>query len=145
MAVIFSEDDLFTLTEDVIEKLVSMAQKAELKRSRICLHHANDHLLHQMIIVFVKGTEVPIHRHHNKAESFHMIKGKLKLIFYDDNGNETESIVLEEPGGCSGAPYIFRLSSDRWHKVVPLTDITIVHEITTGPFIKDDMEILDLH
>ena len=43
---------------------------------------------------------------------------------------------------CSeNGPYFYRMQDQLWHKVVPLSDICVIHEITDGPFILGQSSI----
>ncbi len=43
----------------------------------------------------------------------------------------------------SGLTFVYRINTDEWHSVKPLTDMVIIHEIVAGPF-NGKMEILNL-
>lgn len=46
------------------------------------------------------GTEIPIHRHPTKDESFVILRGKVRSTTYNDDGSVIESVVLcQEDGG----------------------------------------------
>ena len=140
-SVFFLEDrDIITITHPDIDKLKKAAAEASLRRSRCCLHQSHDDNVQEMVIAFCQDSNVPIHRHRNKSESFHIIEGKLEILFYDDQGNITERIEMGTFG--TGLPFLYRLSSDKWHTVKPLSDFVVIHETTSGPFIKEDVDIL---
>ena len=40
------------------------------------------------------GTEIPIHRHPTKDESFVELRGKVRSTTYNDDGSVLESVVL---------------------------------------------------
>jgi cupin fold WbuC family metalloprotein len=85
-----------------------------------------------MIIAFCGDTYNRPHRHRGKSESFHLIEGRVAILFLDEQGACTKKVFLGPPG--SGLPFLYRLSSDRWHTVIPLDNHVIIHETTTGPF-----------
>ena len=91
-----------------------------------------------MVLAFCAGTEVPIHRHRNRTESFHVIEGQLEVLIFDDRGIVTESIKMGPIE--SGLTFLYRINKDAWHTVKPLTEIVIIHEVVAGPYEK--MEIL---
>lgn len=51
-----------------------------------------------MLNALEPGTVMPIHRHHQSSETVVILRGKIRWIFYDDNGNETERVVLDADG-----------------------------------------------
>ena len=132
----FEDQDIITIETGDLKKLKESAQESELLRSRYCLHHDNEAQVHEMIIAFCIDTYVRPHRHINKTESFHVIEGELNIVFFDDNGNITRVLNMKPIG--SDGPFVYRLANEQWHMVIPLIDETIIHEVTCGPFIKDE-------
>lgn len=51
-----------------------------------------------MLNALEPGTIMPIHRHRASSETVVVIRGKLRWIFYDENGNETERVLLDANG-----------------------------------------------
>ena len=134
----FSGQEIIEIKENQLDDLKVAATKAPLKRARFCLHHNLTDQVHEMIIAFCQESYIRPHRHTNKSESFHIIEGKLAVIFFDDEGNVTRQIKMGTVG--SDSIFFYRLSSNLWHTVVPLSDFVIIHETTTGPFIKEESE-----
>ena len=48
------------------------------------------------------GTEVPIHRHPDKDESFVILRGKVKSTTYNDEGSVIDSVILSQEDGIFG-------------------------------------------
>ena len=135
--VIFLGEDIAEVRlEDWIDKLKSAAETAPYRRARLCLHHDHTDLVHEMFIVFCKDSIVPIHKHLNKSESFHVIEGELDVVIFDDEGNLVRRVEMGPPG--SGKSFLYRMSVDAWHSVIPRSDYVAIHETTTGPFEADD-------
>lgn len=126
---------------NAVEQLKDAAWKAENLRARICLHADTSDPVQEMLIALCAGTKVSIHRHPNKTESFHMVEGELDVIFFDNDGKETERLRLGAP--ASGHPFMYRLNSPLWHSVEPITNVAVVHEVITGPFNTSSNEFLD--
>ena len=51
-----------------------------------------------MLNALEPGIIMPIHRHLFSTETVVLIRGKICWHFYDDSGNETESVVLDTNG-----------------------------------------------
>ena len=49
----------------------------------------------RMLNALEPGTVMPIHRHMKSSETICMIRGKMVMRFYDDNGNVTDEFVME--------------------------------------------------
>ena len=143
MTAIFLEYDTYALlAQSRIKALKQMAQESELLRARYCLHRSHNDGVQEMVIALLKGSQVPVHRHAGKSESYHMIEGLIEVLFYDNQGNRTDVIKLGPQD--SGLPFIYRLAPGVWHTVRVLSECAVIHETTTGPFRENDREILEL-
>lgn len=136
----FDETDIIKLSNNHIKRLKLAALDAPLRRARYCLHKNENDLVQEMVIAFCRDSAVPVHRHKGKSESFHVIEGEIDIIFYDDDGNPTHTVSLDATG--EEKPFIYRLNCDLWHTVKPKTEFVVIHEITTGPFVKSEQELL---
>ncbi|MEK0192464.1 WbuC family cupin fold metalloprotein [Microcoleus anatoxicus] len=138
-AVLFvAQEEIIEVGHQQIAQLKQAAIEAPLKRSRICLHQDHSDQVQEMVIAFCKDSYIRPHRHLKKSESFHVIEGSLIVVFFDDNGEITRRVEMSSQG--SRQTFIYRLSSSLWHTVVPRSEFVILHETTTGPFIKGDTE-----
>ena len=133
---LYNSDNIFVLDPKLLTYLKKKALKSNLKRFRYCLHHSNEHLTHEMIIVFHKDTILRPHRHPlGRSESYHIIEGSMNVYFFDDNGKVIKGIKLEERNNNN--PFFYRLSSHTWHLPVPTSEFMIYHETLTGPFVSE--------
>ena len=135
----FESNQFNVFTQDIYGLLVKEAKASKQKRSRINFHNQNDKV-HEMIICLLKNTKVAVHRHINKSESFNVIEGKLGVIlFHEDTNRIKEKIVLDS----EECQRYYRLNASIYHLVVPISEYVILHETTSGPFVKGDAEIPD--
>lgn len=138
----FKGQDIITIKEIDLEKLKRAAEDAPLRRARYCLHQSHDDKVQEMVIAFCRDSKIPVHRHKNKSESFHVIEGELEVLFYDNDGKITKKIKMGPIG--SGLPFLYRLANEQWHSSKLLTDCVVIHETVAGPFIKEEDEIMDM-
>ncbi len=87
-------------------------------------------LSQRMLNAIEPGTVLPIHRHRNSTESCIVIRGKAVEIFYDDNGNETERIMMQPDSDCSGV----NIEVGRWHRIESLESGTVIFEAKDGAY-----------
>ena len=134
---IYNDSDLYVLDYSLISTLKNKAIQSKEKRYRFCLHHSNEHLTQEMIIVFHIDTILIPHRHPiGRSESYHIIEGTMNQYFFDDNANVVKAIRLGEKE--DNKKFYYRLSSHTWHLPVPTSEFVVYHETITGPFINDD-------
>lgn len=84
------------------------------------------------------GTILPIHRHTRSAETLVMVRGKLREDFYNDNGEVTESIILE----AGGETPMLQIPVGQWHSLEVLESGTVIFEAKDGayePLCENDM------
>lgn len=121
-----------------IEFLKMKASESANGRARICVHQSNGDGVHQMIIALHHSTYVPPHRHPKKAESFHVIDGRVVIVFFEDDGATRQVVDLEAPG--AERPFMHRVSEPLFHTVIPISEIVVFQEITDGPFDPTQVE-----
>jgi cupin fold WbuC family metalloprotein len=139
--VIRNTQDTIYIDKKKLEELKILAQNDPNKRARICLHKDDGEMIQEMIIAFCKDSYIRPHRHIDKSESYHIIEGRIEIIFYNDNGIEIDKVVLSDK--IDEHPFLFRISNSAWHTVVPKSDFVIIHEVTKGPFNKNSSEFAD--
>ena len=139
--VIRNNQDTIYIDRKKLEELKILAQKDPNKRARICLHKNDEEMVQEMIIAFCKDSYIRPHRHIDKSESYHIIEGRIEIIFYNDSGIEIDKVVLSDK--IDEHPFLFRISNSAWHTVVPKSDFVIIHEVTKGPFNKNSSEFAD--
>jgi cupin fold WbuC family metalloprotein len=127
---------LIEVDEATIAMLVAAAGDEPRRRARLNLHNNDDDLLHEMIIAFRKDSLNLPHRHVGKSESMHVMRGRVDIVVFDDEGAEIRRIRLYGPEFKVGEhrPSVFRMSAPLWHTVIPLDEVVVVHETTNGPF-----------
>ena len=130
--VLYATDTIVTINSKDIEQLKDMAARNPRKRMRICCHNNVNNTLHEMLIVHAKGAYVRPHKHMAKIESFHVIKGKLNVVIFKNDGSILKVVTMSDYR--SGENFYYRLSKNYYHTVIPLSNWVIFHEITNGPF-----------
>lgn len=82
------------------------------------------------------GTKVEIHRHPTKDESFVILRGKVRVNTYNDNGTVIESVVLCPEEGLYGVD----IPKNVWHNVECLESGSVFFECKEGPFVPHEEE-----
>jgi cupin fold WbuC family metalloprotein len=134
--VFVARDDIVYFGDEEIDFVKQKALASPLKRARICAHKTNTDVLHEMLIAISKTSYIHPHKHMEKSESFHIVEGEVDVVIFDETGAVTDVIEMGVPK--SGRQFFYRLSESKYHTLVVRTDILVMHEVTNGPFIKDD-------
>ena len=82
------------------------------------------------------GTEVPVHRHPTKDESFVILRGKVRSTTYNDDGSIIDSVVLSQEDGVYGVD----IPKGIWHKLESLETDSVIFECKEGPFVEHEEE-----
>ena len=82
----------------ILDSLTEQAKANPRLRQSYDLRNSSEDLSQRMLNALEPGTVMPIHRHHASSETVVILRGKIRWILYDDNGNETERVVLDADG-----------------------------------------------
>jgi len=124
------------IDQEVIDQLLEVSVQNGNCDARISLHTSPDDNFHEMIILQHRGRYFRPHRHTNKGESCHIIRGTVAFFVFNDDGSIAESSVVGENGGM-----LFRSGPDLWHTVIPISDYAVYHESKPGPYLNQNDSI----
>ncbi|MBF0254012.1 MAG: cupin fold metalloprotein, WbuC family [Candidatus Omnitrophica bacterium] len=124
------------VTRSRILQLERDALAAPLRRARICLHRDRREFLQEMVIAIRRDSYVRPHRQLGRGKSYHVISGKMVIVFFDDAGKVIRRVALGGDG--SGSPFLYRFRSDSWHTVIPRSACVVFKETVLGPFHKTE-------
>jgi glucose-6-phosphate isomerase len=129
----FNEKAILAITPDELAHLKDLALQSPKQRYRLCMHYSTRDSTQEMVIVCLRDTVMPPHRHPvGRTESYHIIEGSMTVCFFDDFGQVFRKLEMGEP--MSGKAFLYRASEPVWHAPVPSSDWLIYHETLTGPY-----------
>lgn len=125
----------------ILDELSAQAKVNPRLRQAMDLRNSPEDLSQRMLNALEPGTDMPIHRHHASSETVVVLRGKIEWIFYDNDGNETERVMLD----ANGEPRMLNAERDRWHSLVCLEEGSVLYESKNGAYqpLEDD-EIMEL-
>lgn len=83
-----------------------------------------------------------VYRHPTKDESFVLLRGRVRVYTYNDDGSVIESVVLCPEDGLYGVD----IPKNVWHNVECLESRSVFFECKEGPFVPHEVEgVLRLH
>lgn len=86
------------ITKEILDNLCEQAKENPRLRQSLDLRNSPEDLSQRMLNALEPGTVMPIHRHHASSETVVVLRGKIEWIFYDNDGNETERVMLDANG-----------------------------------------------
>ena len=136
--VFYSDQPITLIDPESIGWLKRQAQAAPRRRARLCAHPDAEDGLHEMLIALGRISYVRPHRHRGKSESFHLIEGSLTVLIFGDDGSLVRTIDMA--AADPSRPFYYRLNAPLFHTVVPTSDPVVFHEVTNGPFRRQDTD-----
>lgn len=113
-----------------MDELTASAKENPRLRMAMDLRNSPEDLSQRMLNALEPGTIMPIHRHHASSETVVILRGRIRWIFYDENGNETERVVLDAKGDLR----MLNVEKDRWHSLECLESGSVLYEAKDGPY-----------
>lgn len=94
------------------------------------LHDSLEAKAQRLFNALEPGTDLPVHRHKETAETYILIRGKLAVLFYDENKNLLEKRIIDKENGTFGV----HIPAGQWHTVEVLETGTVIFEVKDGPY-----------
>ena len=110
--------------------MTAQAKASPRLRMNLDLRNSAADLSQRMLNALEPGTVLPIHRHHGSSETVVILRGKIRWIFYDEMGVETERVVLDADGELR----MLNVEKDRWHSLECLESGSVLYESKDGPY-----------
>ena len=136
----YATDAVIKIDSSDVELLSKEAARNPRERIRLCTHKDTQESLHEMLIVHARGCYVRPHKHLNKTESFHIVKGEADVVLLNEMAQILEVIRMGDY--ASGLNFYYKLTQPLYHTLLIRSDTLVFHETTTGPFNRDDTVFL---
>lgn len=124
------------IDNSLINNVISQAKESSRLRMNYNFHMSLDDKCHRFLNALEPGTQVPIHHHITKDETFILLRGKIRVNIYNDAGEITESVVLCHESGNIGVD----IPKNTWHNVECLESGSVIFEVKEGPFVEHELD-----
>ena len=124
------------IDEKLLNEVSAQAKESPRLRMNYNFHQSLDEKCHRFLNAVEPGTKVEIHRHPTKDESFVLLRGKVRVNTYNDDGTVIENVVLCPEEGLYGID----IPKNVWHKLESLEENSVIFECKEGPFIPHEKE-----
>ena len=129
------------IDDNLLNKVSAQAKDSPRLRMNYNFHQSLVDKCHRFLNAVEPGTKVEIHRHPTKDESFVLLRGKVRVTTYNDDGTVIESVVLCPDEGLYGVD----IPKNVWHELESLESGSVIFECKEGPFVPHEEEgILNL-
>ena len=124
------------IDKQLIDEVSRQAKQSDRLRMNHNFHQSLDDKCHRFLNAVEPGTKVEIHRHPTKDESFVLLRGRVRVNTYNDDGIVMESVVLCPEDGLYGVD----IPKNIWHNVECLKPDSVIFECKEGPFVPHEEE-----
>jgi cupin fold WbuC family metalloprotein len=124
------------IDEDLLNEVSEQAKTSPRLRMNHNFHQSLEDKCHRFLNAVEPGTKVEIHRHPMKDESFVLLRGRVRVNTYNDDGTVKESVVLCPEEGLYGVD----IPKNVWHNVESLESGSVFFECKEGPFVPHEEE-----
>ena len=126
------------LDKQLLDEVSARARASERLRMNYNLHEAMDSKAQRLFNALEPGTILPIHRHQHTSETYILVRGRIDVMFYNNEGVEIERFALNPQEGNYGV----HIPKGQWHTLEVLESDTVIFEVKDGPYaplVPEDM------
>lgn len=120
------------IDKQLLDETGERALRSPRLRMNYNFHEQLDDPINRLLNAMEPGSYIRPHRHlaPPKEEIFLLLRGRVALFLFDDEGRVTEWHVLDPLAGSYGA----ELPAGTWHSLLVLAPGSVIYEIKRGPF-----------
>jgi cupin fold WbuC family metalloprotein len=118
------------IDDKILDELLEEAKKSPRLRMNRDMRTSPEDGSQRMLNALLPGTVLPIHRHRQTTEFMTLLRGRLEQIYYDDEGHDTEHIILDPRDGV----YAISIPKGQWHSTIAL-EPSVIFEAKDGAFV----------
>lgn len=119
------------INEKLLNEVTEKAKASERLRMNYNLHDSLDAKAQRLLNALEPGTILPIHRHIETAETYILLRGSIRVLFYDDN---RKLIITFEINPLKNE-YGIHIPKGQWHTLEVLESGTVIFEVKDGPYL----------
>lgn len=118
------------IDENLLDFVSLQAVSSTRLRMNHNFHSSLESKAQRLLNALEPGTELPIHRHQHTAETYILLRGSIKVLFYNDACELMDAVVLNPLEGKYGVD----IPIGQWHTLEVLESGTVIFEVKEGPY-----------
>ena len=123
------------IDDELLDKVAEQAKANPRLRMNYNLHESLEAPAQRLINVVEPGTKFQIHRHQNTSASTFVIRGRVDVLFWNDNKEIIARYKLDPKNGVYGV----NIPKNTWHSLEVL-EPSVIFEVKDGPYRPLDEE-----
>ncbi len=117
------------LDKELLDSITQKAKENPRLRMNHNLHDSLESKVQRLFNALEPGTILPIHRHQNTDETYILVRGKIEVIFYDDDKNIVDRFIMCPKEGTFGV----HIPKGTWH-TIDVVESSVIFEVKEGPY-----------
>lgn len=122
------------IDKKILDEVTEKAKASPRLRMNYNFHQSLDEKCHRFLNAVEPGTEVPIHKHPTKDETFVILRGKVRVTTYNDDGSIIDDVELCAEEGRYGV----NILKGVWHTIEVMEPDSVIFECKEGPFVEHE-------
>jgi len=118
------------IDDELLDKVSEGAKVSPRLRMNYNLHHSLEAPVQRLMNALEPGTILPVHKHSNTDETYIVLRGSIRVMFYNRNKEMRENFILDP---CDGN-YGVNIPAGVFHTVEVLSKGTVIFEVKEGPY-----------
>ena len=124
------------IDKKLLDEVAERAKSSPRLRMNYNFHQSLDEKCHRFLNAVEPGTVVDIHRHLTKDETFVLLRGRVRVNTYNDDGSIMDSVELSPDDGRYG----MNIPKGVWHNLESLETNSVFFECKEGPYSLEDQK-----
>ena len=118
------------LSKALLDELTAQAKASPRLRMNLDLRNGPADQSQRMLNALEPGTVMPIHRHRKSSETVVVLRGKVKWLYYNDNGEIIDTFLVTPCSELVG----LCVPMGQWHSLECLESGTVILETKDGVY-----------
>lgn len=118
------------IDKSLLDTVTSGAKESNRLRMNYNFHDSLNAPCQRLLNALEPETIVPIHRHQHTSETYILLRGKLRMMFYNDDKEMIEETILSS----ESTNYGIHIPAGVWHAMEVLASGTVIFETKDGPY-----------
>jgi len=114
----------------LLDSVTKEAQQNPRLRMNFNIHKSLDSKSQRLLNALEPNTKLPIHRHQHTTETYIVLRGSVRVLFYNQDCEVTQSLMLNPSEGNYGVD----IPIGQWHSLEVLESGTVIFEVKDGPY-----------
>ena len=114
----------------LLDEVTERAKANERLRMNYNLHDSLEAKAQRLLNALEPGTLLPVHRHRHTAETYIVLRGAIKVLFYNDERVLTDEFIVHPKDNVYGV----HIPAGQWHTLEVLESGTVIFEVKDGPY-----------